>query len=45
MGKPGKRPGLPVEAERRICMIKLLVDLLLFGRITIIIVWHRKGRR
>jgi len=26
-------------------MIKLLVELPLIGRFTIIIVWHRKGRR
>jgi hypothetical protein len=39
-------PGLPVEAERRInYMIMLLVDLLLFGSVTVIIVWRRKGRR
>src|ERR1039457_3307683 len=44
-GKPGLRPGLPFEAERRISMIKLLVELPLIGKFTIIIVWHRKGRR
>ena len=44
LGKPGLRPGLPVEAERRIDMIKLLVELLI-GRFTIIIFWHRKGKR
>src|ERR1019366_221675 len=44
-GKPGLRPGLLFEAERRISMIKLLVELPLIGRFTIIIVWHRKGRR
>jgi hypothetical protein len=44
-GKPGSRPGLLFEAERRISMIKLLVELPLIGRFTIIIVWHRKGRR
>src|ERR1022692_3175570 len=45
-GKPGSWPGLPVEAERRInYMIKLLVELPLIGKFTIIIVWHRKGRR
>src|ERR1019366_3445604 len=44
-GKPGLRPGLLFEAERRISMIDLLVELPLIGRFTIIIVWHRKGRR
>src|ERR1035438_9992636 len=44
-GKPGLRPGLLFEAERRISMIKLLVELLLIGRFTVIIVWDRKGRR
>ena len=45
-GKPGSGPGLPVEAERRIeQMIKLLVELPLIGKFTIIIVWHRKGSR
>src|ERR1039457_7576709 len=44
-GKPGLRPGLLFEAERRNSMIKLLVELPLIGRFTIIIVWHRKGRR
>jgi hypothetical protein len=44
-GKPGSWPGLPFEAERRISMIKLLVELPLIGKFTIIIVWHRKGRR
>src|ERR1035438_3739116 len=43
-GKPGLRPGLLFEAERRISMIKLLVELPLIGRFTIIIVWHRKGQ-
>jgi len=38
-------PGLPFEAERRIDMIKLLVELPLIGKFTIIIVWHRKGKR
>ena len=44
-GKPGSRPDLPFEAERRISMVKLLVELPLIGKFTIIIVWHRKGRR
>ena len=43
-GKPGLRPGLLFEAERRNSMIKLLVELPLIGRFTIIIVWHRKGQ-
>jgi hypothetical protein len=43
--KPGNGPGLPIEAERRISMIKLLVELPLIGKFTIIIVWHRKGKR
>ncbi len=45
LGKPSTRLGLPVDTERRIYMIKLLVELPLIGRFTIIIVWHRKGRR
>ena len=46
IGKARLWPGLPVEAERRIeQMIKLLVELPLIGKFTIIIVWHRKGRR
>ncbi len=45
-GKPGISPGLPVEAERRIySMIKLLVELPLIGKFTIIIVWHHEGGR
>ena len=43
---PGTSPGLPGEAERRInYMIILLVNLLLFGSVTVIVVWRRKGRR
>jgi hypothetical protein len=33
------------DAERRIYMIKLLVELPLIGKFTIIIVWHRQGKR
>ena len=40
-------PGLPFGAERTInyMIILLLVDLLLAGKITVMVVWHRKGRR
>jgi hypothetical protein len=42
---PGNQPGPSTEAERRIAMILLLVGLLLFGKVTVTIAWHRKGRR
>jgi hypothetical protein len=37
---PSKRSGKEINY-----MIKLLVELPLIGRFTIIVVWHRKGRR
>ena len=46
MEKPGIRArAFQIEAERRIYMIMLLVDLLLVGKVTVIIVWRRKGQR
>ena len=45
IGKARLVAGPSIQVERRIYMIKLLVELPLIGKFTIIVVWHRKGRR
>jgi len=48
IGKPGMRPGSPIEAERRIIlMIQVLIKAVhpLLGRITVLILWTRKRHK
>lgn len=46
-GKPGEKPGPPLEAERGIelMILLLVIRLTMIGRITALIVWARKGQR